>query len=238
MIFLCFSVKDRLPIINDFYHYLSNFGLELWYDRRNIYLGDNRREQNINCGAKNPKVKYAVVFYSDNFKNGNICLEEFEILEERYKNGEIFIFPVFISNVPTNIDNKFQLCKTLVFKQIQDQSDFNALALHIIAKITSDEINCTKYKSIGDIELNYNDKSSLYYKLIVEYQNIKKTNYNMRIASLFSLYLIISDKRDLYFFHNKTMNYIYHQNCLDILIDEKRELQIMENIICYTFSVL
>lgn len=47
MVFLCFSVKDRLPLVNDFYHFLSNFGLEVWYDRKNIYLGDNRREKNI-----------------------------------------------------------------------------------------------------------------------------------------------------------------------------------------------
>ena len=238
MIFLCFSVKDRIPLINDFYHFLSNFGLDIWYDRRNIYLGDNRREKNICCGAQNLNVNYAVVFYSENFKNGNICLEEFEILVKRYYKGEIFLFPVFISEVPQNIDHKFQICKTLVYKNIHDQSDFNALALHIVAKITSDEISNTKFKSIHDIELNYSDKTSLYYKLITEYQNIKKTNYNMRITSLFSLYMIVSNIRSINFFHDKTMNFIYHQNCLDLMIDEKRELQIMENIICYTFSVL
>lgn len=238
LVFLCFSVKDRLPLVNDFYHFLSNFGLEVWYDRKNIYLGDNRREKNIELGAENQNVNYAVIFYSDNFKNGNICLEEFEILVNRYNKDEVFLFPVFISKVPQNIDEKFQLCKTLVFKQIQDQSDFSALALHIIAKITSDEINNAKYKSIHEIELNYDDKTSIYYKLIVEYQNIKKTNYNMRIASFFSLYLIISQSHNRNIFHNKTMNFLYHQNCLDVLIDEKRELQIMENIICYTLSVL
>ena len=98
MVFLCFSVKDRLPLVNDFYHFLSNFGLEVWYDRKNIYLGDNRREKNIELGAENQNVNYAVIFYSDNFKNGNICLEEFEILVNRYNKDEVFLFPVFISN--------------------------------------------------------------------------------------------------------------------------------------------
>ena len=235
MIFLCFSVKDRIPLINDFFHFLSNFGLDIWYDRRNIYLGDNRREKNITYGAENPNVNYAVVFYSENFKNGNICLEEYKILLERYYKNEIFLFPVFISEVPPKLDKKFQICKTLVYKHINDQSDFNALALHIIAKITFDDLNNSKFKSIHDIVLDYSDKTSIYYKLIIEYQNIKKTNYNMRIASLFFLYLIASQTRSISFFYDKTMNYIYHQNCLDILVDEKRELQIMENIICYTF---
>jgi len=238
MIFLCFSVNDRIPLINDFYHFLSNFGLDVWYDRRNIYLGDNRIEKNINLGAQNPKVNYAIIFYSENFTNGNICLEEYRILVERYQKGEVFLFPVFISNVPASIDNRFRICKELVYKQIKNQSDFNALALHIISKITSDEIENAKYKNINDIELYYDDKTSIYYRLIVEYQNIKKTNYNMRIALLFSLYLVIASKQELPLFHYKTINYIYHQNCLNVLIDEKRELQILENIICYTLSIL
>ena len=150
----------------------------------------------------------------------------------------MFLFPVFISNVPDTIDQKFQLCKSLVYKLIHDQTDFHALALHIIAKITDDEIINAKFKSIRDIERDYNDKASVYYKLVIEYQNIKKTNFNMRIALLFSIYLIISNEHNINFFHNKTMNFIYHQNCLDLLIDEKRELQIMENIICYIFSNL
>ena len=238
MVFLCFSVNDRIPLVNDFYHFLTNFGIDVWYDRRNTFLGDNRREKNICCGVENPNIKYAVIFYSENFKKGNICLEEFEILVTRYYKDEVFLFPVFISNVPDTIDQKFQLCKSLVYKLIHDQTDFHALALHIIAKITDDEIINAKFKSIRDIERDYNDKASVYYKLVIEYQNIKKTNFNMRIALLFSIYLIISNEHNINFFHNKTMNFIYHQNCLDLLIDEKRELQIMENIICYIFSNL
>ncbi len=238
MIFLCFSVKDRLPIINDFYHFLSNFGLEVWYDRRNIYLGDNRIKTNIEKGVNDPNVKYAVLFYSDNFINGNICLDEFEILVRRYNKGEVFLFPVFLYSVPEKIEGEFKIFKTLVFKLIKDQSDFNTLALHVISKITCDELTNCKYQSISDIEINFQDKTNLLYTLIVEYQNIKKTNYNMRIASLFSLYTVLASCQKISYFHSKTMNYIYHQNCLDVLVDEKRELQIMENIIVYSFSIL
>ena len=232
MVFLCFSVKDR-PLINDFYHFLSNFGLDIWYDRRNIFLGDNRRDINITKGANNSNIKYAIVFYSDNFKNGNICLEEFQIIVRRYEKNEVFIFPVFISGVPKKIEERFKILKSLVFKQLNSQSDFSALSLHIIAKITSDEICDSKYKSIKDIEQKFYNKESVPYQMIIEYQNIKKTNFNMRIAFLFALHMVASSHKSINYFHNKTMNFIYHQNCLDILIDEKRELQIMENIIIY-----
>lgn len=236
MIFFCFSVKDRVPLINDFYHFLKNFGLDIWYDRRNIYLGDNRKHSNIKNGVENPNVNYAIVFYSENFKNGNICLEEYQILVSRYEKKEVFLFPVFISSVPEKIDKKFELCKSLVFKQIHGQDDFCPLALHIISKITYDELCTSKYKSISDINNYFDDKKSLYYKLLIEYQNIEATNYNMRIAFLFSIYITMSYGINVDYFHNKTMNFIYHQNCLNILRDEKRELQIMENIIVYEFS--
>mgnify|MGYP000742999042 CR=1 FL=1 len=67
MIFFCFAVQDRLPIINDFYHFLQNFGLNIWYDRRNIFFGDHRYQTNIQQGAANPQIRYAVVFYSQQF---------------------------------------------------------------------------------------------------------------------------------------------------------------------------
>lgn len=238
MIFLCFSVKDRLPLINDFYHYLSNFGLDVWYDRRNIFLGDNRIDTNIKNGAERKEINYAIIFYSDNFIKGNICLDEYEILVRRYKNNEVFLFPVFISDVPVTISERFKICKSLVFKRIEDQNDFLALSLHVIAKITTDELSNTKYKTISDIDLYFEYKESIYYKLIIEYQNIKQTNYNMRIAFLFSIYEILSMKNTTNYFHRKTMSFIFHLNCLERLVDEKRELQIMENIIIYELSLL
>lgn len=238
MVFLCFSVKDRLPLVNDFYHFLSNFGVDIWYDRRNIYIGDNRINTNINKGAKNPDIKYAILFYSDNFVNGNICLDEYEILKQRYHKGEISLFPVFLNCVPDEVNDEFKIFKKLVFKLVKNQSDFNSLALHVIAKITCDEIQGCKYKSISDIEKYFDNKKSLFYKLLIEYQYITKTNYNMRIAALFYLYTTISNHKKLSYFHTKTMNYIYHQNCMNILLDEKRELQIMENIIICSFSYL
>lgn len=238
MIFLCFSVKDRIPLINDFYNFLSGFGLEIWYDRRNIFLGDNRRWENIENGANNPNVNYAIVFYSENLRKGNICIEEFEILLERYNKREITIFPVFISTVPEKLEDKFKICKELVYKQIEDQSYFPALSLHIIAKITYDEVAKMKYSSIKDIEILYDNQSDVFYQLIVEYQNIIKTNYNMRIAFLYATHLILSHDKQENCFHHRTMSYIYHQHCMNVLIDEKRELQIMENIISYEFSTL
>ena len=140
MIFFCFAVQDRLPIINDFYHFLQNFGLNIWYDRRNIFFGDHRYQTNMQQGAANPQIRYAVVFYSQRFPKGNICLEEFRILEERYSKKELHIFPVFLGDVPDTIPDAFNLCKKLVYKILSGPKDFYRVALHILAKITSDQL--------------------------------------------------------------------------------------------------
>ena len=238
MIFLCFSVKDRVPLINDIYQMLCNFGLDIWYDRRNLYLGDDRYKENISHGVNSPKVNYAIVFYTDNLRHGNICLEEYSILEKRYISGEVHIFPVFPNEVPEEIDKRFLLCKELVFKQLVTQEDHWSLCLHIVAKITSDELASKPFSSIEDVILHYNDKDNIAYKLLIEYENISKENYSMRIGVLFSIYMLLNNSIPVNYAHYKTMHQIFYRNCSQPLRDERRELQIMENIIIYEFGSL
>lgn len=230
MIFLCFSVNDRLPLINNFNQFLGNFGVETWYDRRNIFLGDNRQLSNISQGARNFAVDYAVVFYSDNFKNGNICLEEFDILVERYKRNEIHLFPVFIGYVPQNLDERFTLCKKLVYKEIHSEDDFLRLSLHIVAKMTEDKLQYSKIKNLQEYMVA-SDPESLIYELLRDYENIDKKNIFMRIGVLFSIFKTITFHKPCEYFHKKTMNFLFYSNCYkNNPLEEKRELQIMENI--------
>lgn len=236
MIFLCFAVQDRLPVVNDFYHFLQNFGLNVWYDRRNIFLGDHRYQANIQQGAANPQVRYAVVFYSPQFPKGNICLEEFRILEERYLKGELHIFPVFLYEVPDTIPAAFDLCKHLVYKTLGSSEDFYRIALHILAKITNDRLQSMPAQRIPDMLLCFKDKQSLLYQLLREYDNIGKDSYAMRVASLFNIFSVAVFNRQTDYMSFKTINYIYHQVCVIGLREEKRELQIMENIVLYTLG--
>lgn len=230
MLFFCFSVKDRLPLINSFNQYIGNFGIDTWYDRRNIFIGDKRYEENIKNGAKNPNVKYAVVFYSSNFVNGNICLDEYDILVDRYKNQEISIFPVFLGKAPEQIDKRFGLCKELVFKEIFSCNDFFALSLHIVAKIVNDMLKSRNCQNIKDY-LNKCTEKNIALDLLKEYENISKNNLAMRVSFLFCIFKSITYGKTIQYFFYKTMNFLYYKNCINPIIDEKRELQIMESIV-------
>ncbi|HIS36446.1 TPA: toll/interleukin-1 receptor domain-containing protein [Candidatus Scatousia excrementigallinarum] len=231
MLFLCFSVLDRLPLINNFNQFIGNFGIETWYDRRNIFLGDKRHEVNITKGAKSDAVDYAVIFYSDNFKNGNICLDEYDILVERYKRKEIHLFPVFIGNAPQKIEDRFSLFKELVYKEIKSEEDFLRLSLHIVAKITEDKLQGSSIKTIQEY-LNVADPERLIFELLRDYENINKNNMSMRIGVLFNIFKTITFQQSCEYFYKKTMNYLFYSNCyMDYTYEEKRELQIMENIV-------
>ena len=236
MVFLCFAVKDRMPLINDFYQFLINFGLDVWYDRRNIFLGDDRYATNICRGAADPKIKYAVVLYSDNFRTGNICLEEYKVLVERYQSEGLVIFPVFLNDVPEKMAGGYELCKKLVYKELRSHEDFLPIALHIIAKVTCDELSNSPYKSIQDVLVHYREKNSCAYRLLVEYENISKEHYAMRIAMLYAIYSILTANNRQKYLHFKTVSYLYHQCCIAPLREEKRELQIFENIVTQEFG--
>lgn len=228
MLFFCFTIKDRMPLIDAFNQYISNFGLDTWYDRRNIFLGDNRIQENIEKGVKNLNLKYAIIFYSNNFEKGNICLQEYEILLNRYKAKEITIFPVFMGDVPDKLYGKFSLLKNLVYKRIDTFQDFFPLALHIISKIIYDELKIQCCKSIKDYLST--GKNNLATKLFTEYENIDKKNY-MRCGYLFCMFKVFNETLKTSYLHFKTMHFLFYKNCITPIAEEKRELQIMENIV-------
>lgn len=233
MIFLCFAVKDRFPYVNDLYQYFLNFGLDVWYDRRNIFLGDDRYKTNIEMGANRSNIQYAIIVYSENFANGQICLDEYEILMKRYKLDGIHIFPIFLNEVPEKLDKKFSLLTQLVYKQIESQKDYLAVALHIVAKLCEDEKNKLPkdWQSFEKCVMHFIDKESLLHKMLITYINIPANNYEMRITSLYYIYSYITFKKHIDYMHFKTMNFLFNHTLVAGLVQEKRELQIMQNII-------
>lgn len=236
MIFFCFCEKDRLPLVNDFFRFLSNFGLSILYDRGNIFLGDEHYT-NIEIGVNNPEIKYAVIFYSDNFKNRNICLEEFNTLCQRREKENLCLFPVFLGSCTEQIDAQFEICKKLVYKELFDYDGFAGLALHIIAKITTDEVQSMPFQTLEDVFFLYPQKDAAAYKLLMSYSCADCENYSMRIGILYCIFETLRREVPNNYIHFRTMNYIFHQNCVKSFTEESA-LQIMENIVTYSFGLI
>ena len=138
MIFLCFNIKDREKIAEPILQHLRSFGFSVWYDRKDIFIGDNRYETNIVNGAGNAKIEYAVVILSNNFSSGHFCIEELNLLRKRFKNNDIKIFPIFYDMNIDNIDSDYQWLLELVCKFVKSKDESIFAAYHIVAKITND----------------------------------------------------------------------------------------------------
>ena len=54
-VFICFAAEDRYIIAEPIVHHLKNYGIDIWYDRYTMVLGDNRVEKNLKEGAENCK---------------------------------------------------------------------------------------------------------------------------------------------------------------------------------------
>ena len=46
-LFICFSAKDRYVIAQPIVYHLKNYGINVWYDRYEMIMGDDRFKKNI-----------------------------------------------------------------------------------------------------------------------------------------------------------------------------------------------
>ena len=84
--FICFSAKDRYTIAEPVVYHLKNYGIDIWYDRYTMVLGDNRVEKNLKEGAEN--CTYSLIIISENTIKSKCAMEEINIVKERYRSGE------------------------------------------------------------------------------------------------------------------------------------------------------
>ena len=115
-VFICFSAKDRYNIAQPIVYHLKNYGINVWYDRHEMVMGDDRIKRNIEEGAG--KCRYAIIILSSNTLDSICATEEIKILELRYYEGEVVIFPVLYELKPCDIPQKFIWIRNLIFKEV------------------------------------------------------------------------------------------------------------------------
>ena len=76
MIFIGYSSGDRYTVVESLVFHLKNYGFEVWYDFYDMFLGDNR--------------------YEENFKKG-ISGSHYVIFNYYMKGGKLFCFPFYIA---------------------------------------------------------------------------------------------------------------------------------------------
>lgn len=233
-VFICFSAKDRYHIVQPIVYHLKNYGINVWYDRYEMVMGDDRFKKNIQEGAG--KCRYALIILSTNTIDSLCATEEIEILKSRYYKKEVIIFPVLYELKPCDIPPIFEWIKNLIFKEVDRATGTLEICNHVACKITQDMLDNCRYKTINEILSGSLTLPKSINSLLDKYIKIDSANLNSRITLLYAIYLIIVESNysamdSLYEVPIKSFERLFTENLLNLKIDY-RELWLLENSIC------
>ena len=79
-LFICFASEDRYRITEPIVYHLKNYGINIWYDRYSLVMGDHRIKKNLIDGAM--KCKYVIAIISEYTAASKCAMEELSIIKE------------------------------------------------------------------------------------------------------------------------------------------------------------
>ncbi len=224
MIFLCFSSKDRSNIAEAIFYHIHNIGLPIWYDRNEILMGNNRDYKNFVEGVES--CKYAIIVLSYNAINSVCANEEIDLLYEKYKKQETYIFPVFYNIIAQDVPEKYNWMKKLVYKELDSSTDVRGLCNHVICKVLEEKIQTMKYKALVEITSEITEPLQT---LIKSYISVDNGNFNARAALLYAGMLFIEKHSNAPKYCEKGMTFLFNETKLSLPLDW-REILIFERL--------
>lgn len=232
-LFVCFAAKDRYNIVQPIVYHLKNFGINIWYDRYEMVMGDDRFAKNIVEGAG--QCQYALIILSSNTIKSICATEEIKILESRYYKNDVVVFPVLYELEPCNIPPQFSWVRNLIFKEVNRTTGTLEVCNHIACKITQDILRNCKYNSIKKI-INANlPLPKAINSLLDKYTRIDSANLNSRVALLYATYIVIQSNQQAYdqIFEipTKVFERLFAETLLNLTIDY-RDIWLLENSLC------
>lgn len=232
-LFICFSSKDRYDIVQPVVYHLKNYGINIWYDRYELLMSDDRYKKNIKEGAG--KCKYALIILSSNTINSKCATEEIKVLETRYNSNEVIVFPVLYELKPGNVPSEFAWIKNLIFKEANRTTGTFEICNHIACKITNDILSCYNYKTVSDIVNAYLSIPQSVCWLLNKYIKIDNENINSKVTMLYAMYTILKYENipinQLCEIPTLAFERIFSETLLNLAIDY-RDIWLLENCLC------
>lgn len=232
-VFICFAAGDRYKIAEPIVHHLKNYGIDIWYDRYAMLLGDNRVEKNLKEGAEN--CNYSLIIISKNTIKSKCAMEEISIIKKRYCSNNVTISPVLYEIFPDNLPTSLLWIKELIFKEVDRKSGTRETCNHIACKITKDILKKYNYQNIKDI-VSVELMPAATIAILRCYLNVDTDNLNSRVSLLYAAYLtIVYSEKHTEFTYFQIVSKIYNRliNEINLNIDiDYRELWLLENSMC------
>lgn len=188
MLFVCHSSLDRETIVKPLLYYLYNFGLDIWYDHKKLFLSDTISYDIYEKGIG--ECSDILIIYSQNLVHNSKCgRKELDVIYKNTKNKNLY--PVLYNSKMSDFEgDDFQVIRnTIHFTATED--NLHQIAVQITIKIIK-SINETSLNQIKTPE--YEGALNLY-KLIPA--------FNLREKAIFLLTIIVSKKYDNTTFINK-----------------------------------
>lgn len=193
MIFIGYSSDDRYTVVESLVFHLKNYGFKVWYDFYDMFLGDNRFEENFKKGLHGSH--YVIFVISQNFFESNCAKEELDYAQLLYERGEIVLFPLLYHMTANELPKDYNWIKKIIYNEIEDHSGTLFVANQIVEKMLHDEVLKCKFHSFSEC-VNYLKKKDVKYmcNLLNSFIHLDIQNYSARIAILYSAFLYIQSK--------------------------------------------
>lgn len=220
MIFIGYSSQDRYDIVEPMVFHLKNYGISVWYDFHDMFLSDNRFQENFELGIG--KSQYVIFIISPNFFNSNCAIEELKYAQTLYEKGEIILFPILYLIKASELPNEYSWIKKIIYNEVNKQSGTLFVTNQIIEKMLHDESKTLQLRSFSEISAYLKQQSNIYLnKLIETYLSLDLPNYSAKMSLLYAVFLYISidnnEKYDTYI--NKIVSRIVTFSSLNISVD-------------------
>lgn len=233
-VYIGFAAEDRYDIVEPIVYHLKNYGIELWYDRHMLVMSDNRVAKNLIEGAAG--CDYAIIILSKHTAKSTCALEEISIVESRFNQGIVTVFPILYEILPSELPEKLCWIKSLIFKEVDRSSGTREICNHIACKITDDLLVNRNYCHIQDIIFNPPEELPLDCKAILKsYLEVDHANLNSRVSLLYAAYLTITHIQDNTDWTSpmviRIFERLFSETRLSLAIDY-REIWLLENAVC------
>ena len=229
-IFFCFSSKDRHSIVESLLYHLDNYSIPVWYDRREMLMGDPRNFKNFIEGVG--LCNYAIIILSPNSIASKCANEEIILIKDKYEKGQMTVFPIFFNITADSLDNNYLWMKQLVYKELVPEIDSVGACNHIVCKILLDELSKFPILTLNDYISKYEHVSMhcFFVSLMKSYMELYGVNYNARLALLFAAYsylIMHFDTFEIPQYYYQGIHHLFNQTKL-LLSIENREILIAE----------
>lgn len=220
MIFIGYSNQDRYDIVEPMVFHLKNYGIEVWYDFHDMFLGDNRYHENFELGIGGSR--YVIFIISYNFFKSKCAVEELKFAQNLYEKGEIVLFPILYLIKASELPSEYTWIKKIIYNEVNEQSGTLFVTNQIIEKMLYDESKELAFRSFSEISIYLEKKSEIFLsKLLETYIYLDMPNYSAKMSLLYAAYLYISinDRQEYDTYISKIIDKIVTLSSLNITLD-------------------